>query len=64
MQRLGRRVSGRLDARFGPDTLRPRRPRLTPSAGPDGGAGRIADRRDASQAHGMAGQADGLAVRR
>jgi len=26
MQRLGRRVAGRLDARFGPDALRPRRP--------------------------------------
>ena len=27
MQRLGRRVAGRLDARFGPDVLGPRRPR-------------------------------------
>ena len=27
MQRLGRRVAGRLDARFGPDAVRPRRPR-------------------------------------
>ena len=26
MQRLGWRVAGRLDARFGPDVLRPRRP--------------------------------------
>jgi peptidoglycan/LPS O-acetylase OafA/YrhL len=55
MQHLGRRVSGRLDARFGPDTLRPRRPRLSPPARPDG---------DAGQADGIAGRADGLAVRR
>jgi len=41
MQRLGRRVAGRLDARFGPDVLRPRwprRPRLEP-------AGEFASRR-------------------
>jgi peptidoglycan/LPS O-acetylase OafA/YrhL len=34
MQRVGRRVAARLDARFGPDVLRPRRPRLDPSAEP------------------------------
>jgi peptidoglycan/LPS O-acetylase OafA/YrhL len=32
MQRLGRRVAARLDARFGPDALRPRPARLTPTA--------------------------------
>jgi len=45
MQRLGRRVASRLDARFGPDVLRPWRPR--PEAAGE-----------------LAGQADGLAVRR
>jgi len=34
MQGLGRRVARRLDTRFGPDVLRPRRPLLGPSAGP------------------------------
>jgi peptidoglycan/LPS O-acetylase OafA/YrhL len=32
MQRLGRRVAGRLDARFGPDRPPPRRPRPDPAA--------------------------------
>jgi hypothetical protein len=32
MQRLGRRLAARLDARFGPDTLRPRRTGLAPAA--------------------------------
>jgi peptidoglycan/LPS O-acetylase OafA/YrhL len=31
MQRLGRRVAGRLDARFGPDRPPPRRPRPDPA---------------------------------
>jgi peptidoglycan/LPS O-acetylase OafA/YrhL len=33
MQRLGRRVAGRLDGRFGPDALRSRRPRPDPVDG-------------------------------
>jgi peptidoglycan/LPS O-acetylase OafA/YrhL len=32
MQRLGRRLAARLDVRFGPDTLRPRRAGLAPAA--------------------------------
>jgi peptidoglycan/LPS O-acetylase OafA/YrhL len=44
MQRLGRRVAGRLDTRFGPDVLRPRRPRPEaagrPAGQPDGLAAR------------------------
>ena len=32
MQRLGRRVAGRLDARFGPDRPPPRRTRPDPAA--------------------------------
>jgi len=60
MQRVGRRVAGRLDARFGPDVPRSRRPRPDPvTAGPDGPADGVAGR-----AVGAAGQADGLAVRR
>jgi len=56
MQRLGKRVAGRLDGRFGPDTLRSRRPRPDPlAAGPDG---------PADHADGAAGAADDLAVRR
>jgi hypothetical protein len=34
MQRLGRRVAGRLDARFGPDVPPPRRPRPDPAGSP------------------------------
>ena len=60
MQRLGRWVTGRLDGRFGPDALRSRRPRPDPVvARPDGPADDIA-----GHAGGVAGQADGLAVRR
>jgi len=33
MQRVGRRVAGRLDARFGPDVLRSERRRSDPTAG-------------------------------
>jgi hypothetical protein len=33
MQRLGRRVAGRLDGRFGPDALRSRRPHPDPVDG-------------------------------
>jgi len=60
MQRLGRRVAGRLDARFGPDAPRSPRPRPDPvTAGPDGPADG-----PAGHADGAAEQADGLAVRR
>jgi peptidoglycan/LPS O-acetylase OafA/YrhL len=60
MQRLGRRVAGRLDARFGPDAPRSPRPRPDPvTAGPDGPADGPAGHADAA-----AGQAAGLAVRR
>jgi peptidoglycan/LPS O-acetylase OafA/YrhL len=64
MQRVGRRVAGRLDARFGPDVPRSRRPRPDPvTAGPDGLADGPADG-VAGRAVGAASQADGLAVRR
>jgi peptidoglycan/LPS O-acetylase OafA/YrhL len=64
MQRLGRRVAGRLDARFGPDALRSRRPRPDPvAAGPDGPTDDLAGH-VAGDAGGAAGQADGLAARR
>jgi peptidoglycan/LPS O-acetylase OafA/YrhL len=72
MQRLGRRVAGRLDARFGPDGLRPRRPRPDPAtagpdpatAGPTGPAGPAGPADGAAgQADGVASQADGMAVR-
>jgi peptidoglycan/LPS O-acetylase OafA/YrhL len=52
MQGLSRRVARRLDARFGPDVLRPRRRRLDPSAGPS------------IQADSATARAGGLAVRR
>ena len=52
MQGLGRRVARRLDARFGPDVLRPRRRHLDPSAGL------------AIQADGVTARAERLAARR
>jgi peptidoglycan/LPS O-acetylase OafA/YrhL len=61
MQRLGRRVGGRLEARFGPDGV------AVPADGvavrADGVAGQ-ADGGVMGQADGVTGQADGLAVRR
>ena len=45
MQRLGRRVAGRLDARFGPDVLQPRRPRPEAEGKPAGQADGLAVRR-------------------
>lgn len=56
MQRLGRLVAGRLDARFGPDTPRPPRPLRPRPYSPTAGS--------AGPADGVAGQAEGLAVRR
>ena len=45
MQRVGRRVAGRLDARFGPDVPRPRRPRPEAAGQPAGQSDGLAARR-------------------